>query len=62
MVGGEAGAEAVLPLNDKTLGAIGRHKQKLQAVREIPSISTLQSMEMLDDPNEMADALSKWNN
>ena len=24
MVGGEAGNEAVLPLNDKTLGAIGR--------------------------------------
>ena len=38
MVGGEAGSEAILPLNEKTLGAIGRGIAQTMGVT-IPEIN-----------------------
>ncbi|MCQ9215052.1 phage tail tape measure protein [Streptococcus sp. O1] len=57
MVGGEAGAEAVLPLNDKTLGAIGRAQAEAAGGTGNTFNFNITVNGNVDDPNEMAEML-----
>ena len=58
MVGGEAGNEAVLPLNESTFGAIGRGIARTMDLR-MPDIPTYRLLEILSENRQILKKNSK---